>query len=247
MHAAGTLHWPLWQAKQLAWTIAWTIAAAGAFAFLRWRDADALPTARWQNWMPQVCCALAIKFLTIDTLLWRVLFPPANVTLIVNLEACAGAVVLAALVMLFVLGLPVARHTEEIKLRRMVSLLGALILLWTGSIEIDRYFAASVVFNGAVRPEQVLLSIFWSIFAVACVLLGFRVRAAELRFFGLGLLAVTLLKVVLIDMSQVQAGYRILSFMGLGALMLGTSVLYGKLGPRLLREDEEEESQMSIG
>ena len=29
-------------------------------------------------------------------------------------------------------------------------------------------------------------------------------------------------------------GYRILSFMGLGGLLLGTSVLYGKLSPRLL-------------
>jgi uncharacterized membrane protein len=143
---------------------------------------------------------------------------------------------------------PNVMSDEESMLRRLSLLLVALIVLWMGSIEIDRYFASVPAFIGTARPEQVTLSIFWAIFAVACVLLGFRVRAAALRFFGLALLAITLLKVVLIDMSQVQTGYRILSFMGLGAVLLGTSVLYGKFGPRLLRESEEdEESQVSVG
>ena len=52
----------------------------------------------------------------------------------------------------------------------------------------------------------------------------------------LALFAVTLLKVVTIDMSQVSTGYRILSFVGLGGLLLVTSVLYGKLSPVLLKE-----------
>jgi uncharacterized membrane protein len=155
--------------------------------------------------------------------------------------------VFAALVMLLILGLPAALHEREQKMRRMGFFFASLILLWTGSIEIDRYFAAVPIFNGGVRPEQLALSIFWAIFAIACVVVGFRVRAAALRFFGLGLLAVTLLKVVMIDMSQVQAGYRILSFMGLGAVMMTTSVLYGKFGPRLLRDDDEEESPVSVG
>ena len=60
-----------------------------------------------------------------------------------------------------------------------------------------------------------------------------ELRNVGLRYFGLALLAITLLKVVLIDMSQVQTGYRILSFMALGGILLGTSVLYGKLTPRL--------------
>ena len=60
--------------------------------------------------------------------------------------------------------------------------------------------------------------------------------AAGAAFVGLGLFAVTLLKVVLFDMSDVQTGYRVLSFLGLGLLLMGTSVLYGKLSPVLLRE-----------
>jgi hypothetical protein len=256
MNAAGSLHWPLWQAKQLAWTIAWSLATAGAFAIVRWRAvrrgrdvqsaATAPPTEGWPRLLPQLLALLSVKYLTIDTALWRLLHLPANVTVLANLEASAGAVVFASLAMLMAIGLPDSLPQQQAKLRRVAGLLASLIVLWIGSIEIDRYFAAVAVFNGTVRPEQVALSSFWAIFAVACVLLGFRVRAAELRYFGLGLFALTLLKVVLIDMSQVQAGYRILSFMVLGALLMGTSVLYGKFGPRLLREDDEEESPISM-
>jgi uncharacterized membrane protein len=39
-------------------------------------------------------------------------------------------------------------------------------------------------------------------------------------------------KVVFVDMSNVQTGWRILSFMGSGGLLLLTSVLYGKVSKR---------------
>jgi hypothetical protein len=246
MRVAGTLLWPLWQAKQLAWTIAWSVAGAGAFALMRWRDRDAQPTDLWPRVLPQFLMLMAVKYLTIDTALWRALGAPAHVPVLANLESAAGAILFALLVMLLVLGLPDSMRSHDPRLRRFAFSFASLILLWTGTIEIDRYFCAVNIVAGPVRPEQVALSIFWAIFAVACVLLGFRARAAELRYFGLALLAVTLLKVVVIDMSQVQTGYRILSFMGLGALLLGTSVLYGKFGPRLLR-DEEEHSEVPVG
>jgi uncharacterized membrane protein len=246
MQAAGSLHWPLWQAKQLGWTIAWAIAATIAFIVLRLRQSVQSPLKRWGRLLPQLITLLAVKYLTIDTTLWRMLGPPANVAVLANLQAVAGAVVFASLAILLLLPIDEEWSTQE-KLCRIAGLLASLVLLWMGSIEIDRYFAAIPVFNGAVRPEQVALSIFWAIYAAACVLLGFRLRAAILRYIGLGLLGATLLKVVLIDMSQVQTGYRILSFMGLGALLLATSVLYGKFGPRLLREEDESDSQVSIG
>ena len=40
------------------------------------------------------------------------------------------------------------------------------------------------------------------------------------------------------DLAGVREGYRVLSFLGLGALLLGTSVLYGKLSPKLLEDAE---------
>jgi uncharacterized membrane protein len=55
-----------------------------------------------------------------------------------------------------------------------------------------------------------------------------------MRWFGLTLFGITLGKILLVDLGQVSTGYRILSFIGVGGLLLGTSVLYGKLSPRLL-------------
>ena len=61
------------------------------------------------------------------------------------------------------------------------------------------------------------------------------------------LFAVTLLKVTAFDLSQVRFGYRILSFLGLGLLLLATSVLYGRLGPRLLRPEQEAAPRLDGG
>jgi uncharacterized membrane protein len=127
--------------------------------------------------------------------------------------------------------------------------LAILVVLWGGTLEMDRLFermiaAGSTTFTDPRLAKQVAFSIFWSVFAVSAVLAGFRFRTQGLRYFGLGLFAVTLLKVVLLDMSQVQTGYRVLSFLGLGLLLMGTSVLYGKLSPVLLRRRGEEVSAM---
>lgn len=106
-----------------------------------------------------------------------------------------------------------------------------LMILWAGSFEIIQYCGSSfgrARFADPELAEQVGLSLFWACLAVACILVGFARRIAPLRYFALGLFAVTLLKVVLVDMSSVQSGYRVLSFLVMGGLLLGTSVLYGR-------------------
>ena len=60
-----------------------------------------------------------------------------------------------------------------------------------------------------------------------------------LRVGGLVLLAVTIAKVVFVDLASAGTGWRILSFLAVGALLLATSVLYGKFGQQLLRRDDE--------
>src|SRR5207302_10669690 len=110
-------------------------------------------------------------------------------------------------------------------------------------------------FGGVLRPwfgdpalaQQVAVSIFWSLFAIGAVVAGFRRRAAGLRYFGLALFGVTLLKVLVVDLGQVKYGYRVLALLGLGLLLLATSVLYGKLGPALLRDEADKEADLQAG
>jgi len=56
--------------------------------------------------------------------------------------------------------------------------------------------------------------------------IGFWRRSAFVRWQALVLLAVAIGKVFLIDVSQLSQGYRILSFIGLGALLLSVSFVY---------------------
>jgi uncharacterized membrane protein len=124
---------------------------------------------------------------------------------------------------------------------RSAGALAMTMLLWIGSLEIDRAFRTSpavmAMFADPKLAGQVALSIFWSTFAIAAVACGFKIRLAALRYFGLALFALTLAKVTVIDLQSAATGYRILSFIGLGGLLLVTSVLYGKLTPLLLPDE----------
>ena len=64
---------------------------------------------------------------------------------------------------------------------------------------------------------------FWRCLLLA---LGFSRNSAFLRWQALLLLALSIGKVFLVDVSELSQGYRILSFLGLGALLLGVSFVY---------------------
>jgi len=73
---------------------------------------------------------------------------------------------------------------------------------------------------------QFTYSAWFMVFGAILLGVGFWRRSAFLRWQALALLAVTILKVFLFDMSQLSQGYRILSFLGLGALLLAVSFVY---------------------
>ncbi len=231
--SAGTLVWPTLQAKQLGWTMLWMI-ASGAFMGLIVKLEP--PGARRSQWLraasvPQLL--LAVKYLTFDTLSFRGMTSPARVAVGANMQILAGVIVIAGLLLVYVLAGVIGKNgtaTEQRNSMRrsMAGFAAVLTLLCMGTLEIDRYF--TLYFPGAnpVLARAVGFSIFWSLFAIGCVVAGFAARVAALRYFGLALFAVTLGKVVIVDMAEVSTGYRILSFMALGLLLLGTSVVYGR-------------------
>jgi hypothetical protein len=195
--------------------------------------------------LARVIVLLGSKYLLFDTLVFRLARGPAAVTVVANLQTFAGAIVFACLVLVrHLLGEEaLAAEAASPRLRRIIRAaigMAMTMLLWVGSLEIDRAFRRSAVVMGMFSDPklagQVALSIFWAMFALGAVAAGFKVRVAALRYFGLALFAITLMKVGVIDLRDASTGYRILSFMGLGALLLGTSVLYGKVSPKLLGE-----------
>jgi len=69
-------------------------------------------------------------------------------------------------------------------------------------------------------------SAFFMAFGALLLSVGFWKRSAFLRWQALVLLALTVAKVFLSDISELSQGFRIFSFLGLGALLLGVSFVY---------------------
>jgi uncharacterized membrane protein len=73
---------------------------------------------------------------------------------------------------------------------------------------------------------QFSYSAWFMLFGAILLASGFARRSAFLRWQALVLLAFSVGKVFLVDMSALSQGYRILSFLGLGALLLAVSFVY---------------------
>ena len=61
------------------------------------------------------------------------------------------------------------------------------------------------------------------------------------RYAGLALLTITVAKVLTVDMAEVRYVYRVLSLLGVGLLLVATSIGYAKLAPRLLASSSPSE------
>jgi uncharacterized membrane protein len=68
--------------------------------------------------------------------------------------------------------------------------------------------------------------VLWTIFASAALVWGFARSLPALRYGGLALLGVVIAKVFVVDLAAVHTGYRIVSFLVLGLVLLGVSYLY---------------------
>jgi uncharacterized membrane protein len=195
----------------------------------------ALPALRDAGWL--ILAGAAMVWLTVDTLGYRLSEGPLAATVVLNLQFTIGAAVLVMLV-IAMRWMPAPERDDHAPPRLGAADFGwglvALIGLWLGSLEVDRAFADEAM------AAQAGLSVYWAIFGVALVVAGFVFRTATARYAGLALLAITVIKVVLVDLSTVERAWRVISFFASGLLLVGTSVLYSKLSPRLLEERDDD-------
>lgn len=76
--------------------------------------------------------------------------------------------------------------------------------------------------------EEISYSAWFMAFGALVLAAGFWRRAAALRWQGLVVLCLAIAKVFLVDMRTLSVGYRVLSFLGLGALLMAVSFAYQK-------------------
>ncbi len=92
-----------------------------------------------------------------------------------------------------------------------------------GSIQFGRYF-------GRIGPlaGDLALSIWWLVYAGALVALGFHLDRKVIRSAGLAVAAGAGLKIVLYDLSKLEALYRVASFFALALIALAVAYTYNK-------------------
>ena len=92
-----------------------------------------------------------------------------------------------------------------------------------GSIQVERYFGRITALAG-----DLALSVWWLAYAGALVFLGFRLDRKLIRSAGLTVAAGAGLKIVLYDLSNLEALYRVASFFALALIALAVAYAYNK-------------------
>jgi uncharacterized membrane protein len=94
-------------------------------------------------------------------------------------------------------------------------------------------FCLTVLIVNQVRPSFVTLA--WGAEGIGLLALGLPVRERVMRLSGLGLLFLCILKLFMYDLSELEALARILSFVGLGLVLLGVSWAYTRCQEQIKR------------
>jgi uncharacterized membrane protein len=107
--------------------------------------------------------------------------------------------------------------------------------------EIFGYWAPELAHGEGLIFAEFTFSAFMMLQGAALLSIGFWKRTAFVRWQGLALLVATIGKVFLYDMRSLSQGYRVLSFIGLGALLMAVSFVYQKdwLGLKAVSRPEE--------
>jgi uncharacterized membrane protein len=69
----------------------------------------------------------------------------------------------------------------------------------------------------------------WLAFGIVLLAVGFILRSQPARLLALGVVALTIAKVFIIDTASISGIYRALSVIGLGIVLLGIGWLYQRL------------------
>jgi uncharacterized membrane protein len=100
------------------------------------------------------------------------------------------------------------------------------------SLEVRHFFDPAFQRSGleAEGVELYAYSIVWLLFGVALLAFGFARHSAVVRHAGMALVCIVVLKVFLIDLAGLEGLLRVVSFLGLGAALLGLGFAYRRLG-----------------
>lgn len=189
--------------------------------------------------------SFALVGLTLSIAAWALGWPPQE-------WGASARVALVHPALLVAYGILAAHGLSVwISRRRDAGDLRALTAWWSGIVALLLAFVASSAEVARLasalvedRTAQLAsLTVWWSVFACAMIVGGFRLRAAPVRHAGLGLLAIAAGKAVVVDLSAVEPAWRVVSFLGVGLLMLGVAAGYARVSRAMARAQHGEKDE----
>lgn len=158
-------------------------------------------------------------------------YQPRGDAAILNWQLYAYGITALALFLAAKWVTPSARLWDKVNLRGLFCALGGILLFLLLNIEIADVFtppgSRSIAFDfGGNLARDMTYSIAWALFALTLLILGIWQRNPPTRYAGIGLLVITLLKLFLHDLANIESGYRIGALIGVAVIALVASFLY---------------------
>jgi uncharacterized membrane protein len=155
---------------------------------------------------------------------------PARYTTLVNARAAASLLII-------VLGYVLATFSTRSQaaaaatIRAALHVVCSLISLMWITAEITSFWDLREDRAQAYLYRQMMMSLGWGLYGAGSILVGMHRSYAPMRYIGMAVLVVTVLKVFFYDLWELGGIYRVIGFIGFGVLLVLVSYLYQKRRP----------------
>jgi uncharacterized membrane protein len=123
----------------------------------------------------------------------------------------------------------------------MLALLASALVFVYATLSLRRLFQGEYIpqWAGMTQLETYSYSALWLAMGVALLVAGVRLKSQALRIASAVLIAVAVAKVFIFDMSELEGVLRALSFIGLGAVLIGIGLFYQRLLTQAARSADD--------
>lgn len=123
----------------------------------------------------------------------------------------------------------IARTTRPLPYRVAAASTAMTLALFYLTLEVRRLFHGPILSGPTGDAEQYSYSTAWLVFGIVVLAVGFLLRSQPARLLALGVIALTIAKVFIVDTASISGIFRALSVIGLGVVLLGIGWLYQRL------------------
>jgi uncharacterized membrane protein len=123
----------------------------------------------------------------------------------------------------------IARTTRPLPYRITAAIAAMTLTLFYLTLEVRRLFHGPILSGAIGDVEQYCYSTVWLAFGIVVLAAGFFLRSQPARLLALGVIALTIAKVFIVDTASISGIFRALSVIGLGIALLGIGWLYQRL------------------